>query len=322
VTVTFLISLVLVFGVGMAIQRGNTCTVVAFDDLIHRRSPVRLMTFVYAWFLVAGGLTILSLTNGFTPHAQVFPVTVWSVVAGLVLGVGAVINGACTNGTLARVGSGEYVFIMTILGFAAGCVAARAFGPANTIEASAVPTTVALNHPVPALLGFGAVIVLTVRRLAMGQHESFRDFLRNAWDPRTATFIIAVLFVLLVQIYGPWGYAELLGEASSGTVPDAVRRFALFAALFAGAIVAGRTCTRAKLVGPLKGRVVRCFLGGSIMGIGYSLGPGSFGAFTLFGQPLLLPFAWVVMVASYVAIIAGVIYLRSKSGSWIKTLRP
>ena len=33
----FWIALVLVFVVGMAIQRGNTCTVVAFDDVIHRR---------------------------------------------------------------------------------------------------------------------------------------------------------------------------------------------------------------------------------------------------------------------------------------------
>ena len=28
----------LVFGIGISIQRGNTCTVVAIDDLIHRRS--------------------------------------------------------------------------------------------------------------------------------------------------------------------------------------------------------------------------------------------------------------------------------------------
>ena len=320
-TVAFLVSLVLVFVVGVAIQRGNTCTVVAFDDLIFRRSPVRVLTFVYAWFLVAGGLTVLSLTTGFTPHAELFPVTVWSVVAGLVLGVGAVVNGACTNGTLARVGSGEYVSLMTFLGFTAGCVIAPALGPVAAIQASKTPTAFSPAYPVLALLGFGVAVVLNVRRLVMGQHESFRDFLRSAWDPRTATFIIAVLFVLLVQIFGPWGYAELLGEVSRGAIADPVRRLALFAALFTGAVIAGRTCKGPRLVGPLRGRVIRCLIGGFIMGIGFSLGPGSFGGLTLYGQPLLLPYAWVVMGASYVAIICGVIYLRSPSAAWIKTRR-
>jgi hypothetical protein len=321
VTLAFLVSLVLVFAVGASIERGNTCTVVAFDDLIHRRSAVRLLTFVYAWFLVAGGLTVLSLTIGFTPHATVFPVTIWSLVGGLALGVGAVVNGACTNGTLARIGSGEYIYVMTIVGFTAACVLIHAVGPATTIEASSIPTTVPVGHPLLALLGFGAVIVLTVRRMVMGQHESFRDFLRNAWDPRTAIFIVAVMFVVLVQIYGPWSYEELLGEVSKGAPADIGRRFALFVALLAGAIIAGRTSKGARLIGPLKGRAVRCFLGGFIMGIGFSLGPGSFGGLTLYGQPLLLPAAWAVMAASYVAIVFGVIYLRSSSGDWIKTRR-
>ena len=200
-TSAFWICIVLVFVMGVAIQRGNTCTVVAFDDLIHRRSAVRLLTMVYTWLLVAGGLTLLSLTAGFTPRANLFPVTMWSVVGGLLLGIGAVVNGACTNGTVARVGSGEYIYLMTIAGFAGGCSIAHAYGPATTIGAAAAKTTVALDHPVPALLGLAIVVAANVRRLVVGRHESFPDFLRNAWDPRTATFIIAGLFVVLVQIY-------------------------------------------------------------------------------------------------------------------------
>ena len=58
-----------------------------------------------------------------------------------------------------------------------------------------------------------------------------------------------------------------------------------------------------------------------ILGVGFSLGPGSFGGLTLFGQPLLLPYAWVVMAAAYIAILGGVLYLRSRFGAWIKTRR-
>jgi len=51
------------------------------------------------------------------------------------------------------------------------------------------------------------------------------------------------------------------------------------------------------------------------------LAPGAFDGMTLLGQPLLLPFAWAVMAASYVSVVLGVLYLRSGFGFWIKTRR-
>ena len=320
--VVFGISLVLAFVMGLAIQRGNACMVVAFDDLIYRRSAVRLSTIVSTWLMIPGGLALLYLMTGFTPEVKLFPVTVWSVVGGMLLGIGAVIGGACTGGVVARIGSGEYVFMLTIVGFAAGCLVAQAFGPAATVHAAAVPTTVAPQYPVAALVGLVIVLALNVRWLLKGRHEGWRDFLSDAWDPRTATIVIATVTLALVQIYGrPWGYAELLGDASRRAVDGILGGLALFAALVIGAIVGGRTCTRAKLTGPLKGRAIRCFVGGLIMGIGFSVGPGSFSGLTFFGQPLLLPFAWVVMVAAYVTILLGLTYLRSSFGDWIKTRR-
>jgi len=320
--VVFCVSLVLAFVMGVAIQRGNVCMVVAFDDLIYRRSAVRLSTIVSTWLMIPGGLALLYLMTGFTPKAELFPVTVWSVVGGLLLGIGAVVGGACTGGVVARIGSGEFVFLLTIVGFAAGCLLAQSFGPAATVHAAAVPTTVSPPYPVAALVGLVIVLALNVRWLLKGRHEGWRDFLRNAWDPRTANIVIATVTLVLVQIYGrPWGYPELLGDASRRAVDGIVGGLALFAALLAGAIVGGRTCTRAKLGGPLKGRAIRCFIGGAIMGVGFSVGPGSFSGLTFFGQPLLLPYAWVVMAAAYVTILLGLLYLRSKFGDWIKTRR-
>ena len=267
--VVFGISLVLAFVMGLAIQRGNACMVVAFDDLIYRRSAVRLSTIVSTWLMIPGGLALLYLMTGFTPEVKLFPVTVWSVVGGMLLGIGAVIGGACTGGVVARIGSGDYVFMLTIVGFAAGCLVAQAFGPAATVHAAAVPTTVAPQYPVAALVGLVIVLALNVRWLLKGRHEGWRDFLSDAWDPRTATIVIATVTLALVQIYGrPWGYAELLGDASRRALDGIVGGLALFAALVIGAIVGGRTCTRAKLTGPLKGRAIRCFVGGLIMGIG------------------------------------------------------
>lgn len=316
------VSLLLVFGIGMAIQRGNTCTVVAFDDVVHRRSWARVVSIVFTWFLVAGGLTLLALTTGSTLQANVFPVTAWSVTGGLLLGVGAVVNGACTTGTIARIGSGDYTFSMTIVGFFLGCLAApHVFGLAATTHVGASPATTSLDHPGYALAGLAVVVGLTARRLIAGPHESVRDFLHKAWDPRTAVFIIAVLFVALVHFSGAWAYTDMLGDLSHGDTANIGLRMALLVVMLAGAIVAGRSLRGPKLIGPLSPRVVRCTLGGLVMGLGFAVAPGAFDGMTLLGQPLLLPFAWVVMAASYLSILAGIAYLRSGFGAWITSRR-
>lgn len=321
-TATGLLSLLLVFVMGVAIQRGNTCTVVAFDDVVHRRSWDRLLAIVYSWFWVAGGLALLALTTGRPPAATVVPVTLWSVAGGVLLGIGAVINGACTTGTIARIGSGEYAFGLTMVGFYVGClIAPHAFGRQATTHLGSAATATSLDHPVIALLGLAAVVAITLRRLVLGPHESFREFLRHAWDPRTATLIIALLFVAVVQLFGPWAYTDLLGDLSRGARDEAAARLALLVALLAGAIVAGRSLRGTRLIGPLAPRAMRCFVGGTIMGTGFAVAPGAFDGLTLYGQPLLLLFAWVVMVASYASILLGVLYLRSGFGAWIKARR-
>ena len=322
VSVALLAALALVFVMGMAVQRGNTCTVVAFDDLLHRRSAERLQAIVYCWLWVAGGLTLLKLTTGVTLGAQLFPITIWSVIGGLILGIGAVVNGACTVGTVARIGSGEYAYGLTVVGFFIGCVLApHVFGRTATSHTGLPATTTSVDHPVIALLGLAVVVGLTIRRLATHEPESVRDFLHKAWDPRTALMIVAVLFVVVVHVYGAWAYTDLLGDVAKGADKQIVARSALFAALLTGAIVGGRTLRGARMIGPLAPRAIRCTLGGILMGLGFSLAPGAFDGMTLLGQPLLLPFAWVVMCASYLTVVLGVLYLRSGFGSWITTRR-
>nr|MCW1957567.1 hypothetical protein [Mycobacterium sp.] len=182
-------------------------------------------------------------------------------------------------------------------------------------------TTTALNFPILTLLGLVVVTALTARRLIWGPHETFREFLHHAWDPRTAVLIIAVMWVAAVQISGAWAYTDMLGNISHGETEHVLPQLALFVAMLAGAITGGRSLVGARLIGPLAPRVVRCTLGGMVMGIGFSVAPGAYDGFTLLGQPLLLPYAWVVMTACYLSVLLGVVYLRSGLGAWIKTRR-
>lgn len=312
----------LVFLIGVAIQRGNTCTVVAFDDLVHRRSWKRIESIVFIWFLIAGGLILMNRATGHNPVPALVPVATWSAVGGLILGLGAVFNGACTTGTIARIGSGEHAYGLTIGGFFLGCVLApHLLGGLASDHPTTAPATTVLDHPVIALGGMAVVLALTVRRLITGPHESFREFLRSAWDPRTAMLIVAVLFVAAVQIAGPWAYTDMLGDLSHGHTDHIVKQGVLFVALLTGAIVGGRSLRGTKLIGPLAPRALRCTIGGLIMGIGFSAAPGAFDGATLLGQPLLLAYAWATMAASYVTILLGVLYLRSSLGNRIKALR-
>ena len=313
----------LVFVIGMAIQRGNTCTVVAIDDLIHRRSWHRVQAIAYIWFLVAGGLTLTRLITGHNPVPALVPVATWSVLGGLLLGLGAVVNGACSTGTIARIGSGEFAYGWTIIGFFAGCLLApQLFGPLASEHPRTATAFTSLDYPVVAMLSMTLVLGLTIYRLVAGPHESFRDFLHNAWDPRTATLIIAVLFVAAVQIAGPWSYTDMLGDLARGHTAHLLDRTLLFVALLSGAIVAGRSLRGARLVGPLKGRAVRCAIGGLIMGCGFSIAPGAFEGDTLLGQPLLLGYSWAAMSAAYLSILLGLTYLRSRAGRRIAAVRP
>lgn len=322
VSAALLISLPLVFVLGMAIQRGNTCTVVAVDDIVHRGSWARFLAIVSAWFLVAGGLVLLHQATGLAVSARVFPLTVWTVVGGVLLGLGAVVNGACTTGTIARIGSGEYTFALTIVGFFLGCeISPRLFGAAAVSHRGSPPDFTSLDYPVPTLILFGVVVALTAYRLITGPHESIGDFLHKAWDPRTAILIVAVLFVGIVQIFGPWAYTELLGELTHGDTREALPQLGFLIALLAGAVVAGKSMRGSRLIGPLRPKILRCTVGGIIMGAGYSLAPGAFDGLTLLNQPLLLGYAWAVMAVVYATVLVGLLYLRSNLGDWIKTRR-
>ena len=321
-TKALLLALPLVFLLGTAIQRGNTCTVVAVDDIVHRKSWTRFLAIVSAWFLVAGGLVLLAMTTDFAVSSHSFPITVWSVIGGVLLGVGAVVNGACTTGTIARIGSGEYAFLLTVVGFFLGClIAPWVFGKTAVTHTGPVVTSTTLSYPIPLLIAFAVVIALTAHRLITGPHESLSDFLHNAWDPRTAILIVAMLFIAVVRLFSPWAYTEMLGELSKHDTSEVLPQLILLIALLAGAVVAGKSMRGKQLIGPLRPRVIRCTAGGIIMGAGFSVAPGAFDGLTLLGQPMLLPFAWAVMAVVYLTVLLGVMYLRSGFGSWIKTRR-
>jgi toxin CptA len=76
---------------------------------------------VEASLWVVGGLLIARrFTTG--QHAPGYALSYGTVLGGVLLGLGAFVNGACVFGAIARLGSGEWAYLVTPLGFYAGCV--------------------------------------------------------------------------------------------------------------------------------------------------------------------------------------------------------
>jgi toxin CptA len=306
------IAFVLVLALGLAIQRGNTCTVVAVDEIVHRKEPRVALAIAYSWLWVLGGLTVFSFFTGPDDGLKLINVSAWCLAGGLIMGVGAVVNGACTMGTIARIGSGQWAFLAALPGFMLGCIVATGvFGEDATTHVWKTASSTSLSYP---WIGVAALVLvggLTIRRWAKGNHESFRHAIRASWDPRTATAMIAVLFVILAHVHGPWAYTNLLGDLAHFTFEDVWGRLLLLAALLGGAILGGFTQTGPRQTGPLSPRLVRCFVGGILMGVGFALVAGSFDSLTLVGQPLFFPFAWVGMLSCYVGVTGGVVLLKA-----------
>ena len=121
-SVAFLVSALCAGIMGFAIQRGATCTVAAVDEFVNKRRVQRLVSMGEASLWVLSGLLIADALGllGFMPAG--YAIGAANVAGGVLLGVGAYVNRACVFGAIARLGSGEWAYIATPIGFYVGCV--------------------------------------------------------------------------------------------------------------------------------------------------------------------------------------------------------
>lgn len=296
---------------GFAIQRGNTCTVVAVRELLHKRDPKRLLAILHAMAWVAGLAACSGLLSGHPLPAAAFAADGAVIAGGVLLGLGAVVNGACAIGAIARIGNGEWAWLATLPGLLVGALAWR------LVPAALAPRAIATHAPIydhawVAALGFVAYLLwLTPRTLRAG--FGVGDAVRAPWQPVAATTAIAIAFVLAAAADGPWAYTAMLERFADGRLADGGALLLPFAALVGGAMLGGGLARGDR---PRRGGVRQprnCFVGGAIMGLGGRLAGGGYDAQTLLGQPLLLAHAWTAMGAAY-AVVAGITLLDALRG--------
>lgn len=314
-TAIWLAAIVCVGAMGFAIQRGGTCTVAAVDEVLSHRRAHRILAMLEASLWVAGGLALAQLGHLADSMPTGYALSAWTVIGGVLLGLGAWINGACVFGAVARLGSGEWAYAVTPLGFFVGCLSEMELfprPPAGTLgEAS--PLFQASIVLAPAFVLFVLWRIRSGLLALRGRDRAARPDPR-VWAPRAATILIGVSFVLTLLLAGRWAYTDVLADLARamGRAPADLRLpVLLLLALYAGALVGGRSAGRWRPAPVTVRHVSRCFAGGVVMGWGSLLIPGSNDGLILIGIPLLWPYAWLAFASMFGAIAAAMLAHRS-----------
>ncbi|HEY8879481.1 MAG TPA: YeeE/YedE thiosulfate transporter family protein [Roseateles sp.] len=309
-------ALLCVGAMGYAIQRGGTCMVAAVDEVLNHRRAHRLAAMLEASLWVAGGLALAQLLHVAGSMPAGFATNAWTVLGGALLGLGAWLNQACVFGAIARLGSGDWAYAATPVGFYAGCLSVQPLfsRPAAQALSHASPFTGPAEVIGPLFVAYACWRLWPVL-LSLGKPGRLRTLARKVWTPHAATSVIGASFVVTLLLAGNWAYTDVLADLArmhgGMRTRPALLPLLLLAALYVGALLGGLTAGRWRSAWPGLTQLLRCFAGGVLMGWGSLLIPGSNDGLILIGIPMLRPYAWLAL-ASMFLVIAGALRVQSR----------
>jgi hypothetical protein len=284
---------------GLAIQRGATCTVAAVDQVVNQRKAARLVALGEASLWVCAGLLAARALHLPVRWPTGHALTVRTLAGAVLLGLGAYVNRACVFGAIARFGSGEWVYALTPAGFYLGSLLGARQAVAEAPAPLAGGPGMLATSPVAWIVA--AVFAWRVGSACLRGRAALRDPAR-LWSPHVATSVIGVAFLAMLLLVGAWAYTDALADLARGMTRGLAGRLALAACLLAGAVVGGRAAGRFQARRIDAAAAARCLAGGAMMGWGSLLIPGSNDGLVLVGLPMLWPHAWAAFLTMCVSI--------------------
>lgn len=300
-TANILIGMAAIGLFGFATQRGGACAVASIVEIVTEHRPGRLFALIEASILVGGGLALLNVVDLLPTMPGGYVASAATAAGGVVLGIGAFWNRSCAIGTIARIGSGQWAYLATPVGFFLGSVAMSRMTAPERLSGKSIVLDA------PGWLAILCISILAFRLLSHGWRiwRTGSGPLRYIWSPHVATTISGIAFLIAFLTVGGWTYTEALGDLAHGRAIDAMRGALLFVALMAGAVLGGWTAGLRPRA-PKPARIGRCLVGGGLMGIGAALIPGGSDGLVLVGMPLLWPYAWLAFASMCVTIYIAV----------------
>ncbi len=301
--------LLLTLLLGAALSRVSLCAVAAVQQCVNSREPAGLMRLLLA--TSAAGIVLLA-SRGWTPMRMALPgglpVTLTLISGAVLLGAGALVNGACYLGSVLYLGNGNMNFLFTLVGLGAGARIAAA------LLSSQLPSMHATTATAESLrwagIGVFAVLVLLVL--------SDRAARRLAIWPLLAGAVAGLVYAR----HPGWTYGQVIDAVVSADWRGMSWLANLAAlSLFAGAIATGCWTGRWQWQGPKLLRALRCLGGGLLMGLGAKLIPGGSDTLLLWSIPGLTLYgavAYLIMLATVALAFGGAEIWRHRNRNALK----
>ena len=209
----------IVFGFifGFVIQRSRFCFAACFRDIFLIRNTAQTRAVLLALFINTLGFTLVHflLDGDLAAAGHVYPVGLHTMVGGLLFGFGMVIAGSCVSGCLTRIGEGNLMQVVALLGILLGSLlgAWRLDWWLPTIIASA-PTVF-----LPAVFGWPTALVLQLTVIGLLYLAAAKYEGADPWSifkqqgdilsyGKGAIFLAVANIILFALWHKPWGISS------------------------------------------------------------------------------------------------------------------
>lgn len=284
---------------GASAHRAGLCTVKAVSEVVTTHRARLIVSFLKASLWTTGILAWAALLGAPVELGQ-RPFLASGLAGGLIFGIGAGLNGACSFSTLARLADGHFVMVFTLIGWAVAILSFQQFHPGFHIAAagSAVPSAMAFPLSV--------WMLWEMRNLWRRRVATLSGIRTGYWSLSSAVLLIAVANSALLLVGRSWSFTST-ALCSAGefpitpcqhtgmlwTISVAAMVTMIGSSLMRRSFRIRRTTVKAAL---------RHLTAGLAMGTGASLIPGGNDGLILFGLPAFSPHA----LPSWTAIVAGI----------------
>jgi len=300
-----LITLIFSAFIGYFSQATGLCMVRGVGDWLKGR-PIRLLAILSTGFWVYLYFPLMD-TDSFPMHLQRFELHWGFLLGGLVFGIGAAVNGACSISTVTRLSSGEVGMTFTIVGWLVGWL---------LLDLAGIQFSYGRLDIGSSWLSLIAWAVLAILVLASG-YVYFTQ--RRGWRVWSGIMLVGILagaVFLLQPAWSPSDFVKDLGAAIVSRKPErlpVVERIAILATMLFGMGIGALKYRRFKITFPDRREVVNHFFAGTLMGTGAAAALGGNDFQLLLAIPALSLAGLLAILGILLGIRVGMAFLGNRS---------
>jgi len=312
----WVVLLTLAFILGFIANRTTLCAVKAVDEILFKRQAKVLTSFgkIILW---AFGITIiLEWVFGIVPSEIIkYPLNLQTLLGGLILGTGAVLNGGCALHTLIRLGRGNLGMLISLVGMTTSVFILKCIHlfilPITITNTTSSFSINSSNKLILSILVLVCMVVELCRLIRYFKLSEWRTrLLAECYQLSTAAAILGLCNGILFAVVGSWAYTHTLLTSvtaatsslsnQANTVP--LLLWGLTITLLVGIAVSSYITGQFSILFKPKIRWLQYFLGGLLMGLGALLIPGGNDVLLLSAIPGGSPHA----IPAYLCMLIGI----------------